>query len=73
MEMTRQQARELQEENSKNVLKKIHKQMLKNGKKNKLFAELKKRYPTRELFGMKFPEYIKFIEDEIQQEEKLKK
>jgi hypothetical protein len=50
MELTRQDARELQDENSKTVLKKMHKQMLINGNKNGLFAELKKRYPERELF-----------------------
>lgn len=72
MELTRQQARELQDENSKSVVKKIHKQMLRNGKKNRLFAELKKRYSTREIFGMKFPEYIKMLEEELQQENENK-
>jgi hypothetical protein len=48
----------------------MHKQMLINGNKNGLFAELKKRYPERELFWMKFPEYIKMLEEEIQEEDK---
>lgn len=68
MKLTRQEARELDKQNEERVLKNIHKQMLKNGNKNRLFSELKQRYPYREIFGMKFPEYVAMLEEEIQQE-----
>ena len=60
MEFTRQEARDMQD-------KAIHKDMLKKGKRNELFVQLNKRYPTGIVNGMKFPEYVQSLEDEIAQ------
>lgn len=68
MKLTKQQARNIDDK----ALKKFHKDMLRVGKKNKLFAELNNRYPTRRIFGMSIPEYVRMLEEEIQQENKNK-
>ena len=60
MEFTRQEARDMKN-------KAIHKDMLKKGKRNELFVQLNKRYPTGIVNGIKFPEYVQSLEDEIAQ------
>lgn len=63
MQITREQARNMSN-------KAIHKDMLKKGKRNELFVQLKKRYSSGSINGMKFPEYVRMLENEIAQENK---